>query len=410
MCPIFRFSPREEASPRAKANLMRAILTGEMDSQQLTKDALKNVADLCVHCYQCQSECPAGVDIPKLMVECKGQYVASNGLRLDEWCFAHLDRFSAWASSFGTVANWVLRQPTMRWLLEKTLGIAQRRKLPKLALRPFHRWAQRRRLHRPPRQSQQKVLFFVDTYANWYDPQLGEALVSILEHNNVAVYVPADQLASGMTALVLGALHVARKVAHRNVRLLAEAVRQGYHIVTTEPAAAVCLTREYPHLLDSDDARLVAANTSEACSYLWRMHQSGKLALDFRPLNIVLGYHQPCHQRTLEAGPVGMQLLGLIPGLMTTQLEQGCSGMAGIYGLRQRNFRNSIRAGWGLIQAMRDPVWQLGTTECSACRMQMEQGTAKPTVHPLKMLALSYGLMPEFAKLLTARSEELTVT
>ncbi len=31
----------------------------------------------------------------------------------------------------------------------------------------------------------------------------------------------------------------------------------------------------------------------------------------------------------------------------------------------------------------------------------MEQGTAKPTIHPLKLLALSYGLMPEISRLLT---------
>ena len=33
----------------------------------------------------------------------------------------------------------------------------------------------------------------------------------------------------------------------------------------------------------------------------------------------------------------------------------------------------------------------------------MEQGTTKPTIHPLKLLALSYGLKPEFAKLLSTR-------
>jgi hypothetical protein len=42
--------------------------------------------------------------------------------------------------------------------------------------------------------------------------------------------------------------------------------------------------------------------------------------------------------------------------------------------------------------------------------MQMEQGTSKPTVHPLKMLALSYGLMPELASLLNTKGEELIVT
>ena len=42
--------------------------------------------------------------------------------------------------------------------------------------------------------------------------------------------------------------------------------------------------------------------------------------------------------------------------------------------------------------------------------MQMEQGTSKPTIHPLKLLALSYGLKPELASLLNRRGEELVVT
>jgi len=42
--------------------------------------------------------------------------------------------------------------------------------------------------------------------------------------------------------------------------------------VATEPAAALCLTHEYPSLVDDDDARLVAANSSESCTYLWKMH------------------------------------------------------------------------------------------------------------------------------------------
>jgi hypothetical protein len=40
----------------------------------------------------------------------------------------------------------------------------------------------------------------------------------------------------------------------------------------------------------------------------------------------------------------------------------------------------------------------------------MEQGTTKATIHPLKVLALANGLMPEIEELLTARSGELTVT
>ena len=188
--------------------------------------------------------------------------------------------------------------------------------------------------------------------------------------------------------------------AARNVRLLAEAVRQGYEIVCTEPSAALCLTHEYPDLLDDDDARLVAAHTHEACTYLWQLHEAGKLELNFQPLNLTLGYHLPCHLRALEVGSPGENLLRLIQGVNVRRIERGCSGMAGTFGLKRENYRASLRAGWGLIRAMRDPAIQFGTTECSACKMQMEQGTTKPTIHPLKILALAYGVMPEIESLL----------
>ena len=40
----------------------------------------------------------------------------------------------------------------------------------------------------------------------------------------------------------------------------------------------------------------------------------------------------------------------------------------------------------------------------------MEQGTLKPTIHPIKLLAMAYGVMPEAATLLTTRGQELIVT
>jgi len=410
MCPIFRFAPSEEASPRAKANLVRAVMTGEMSADVLASDAFKSVADLCVNCQMCRLECPAGVDIPKLMIEGKANYVATNGLRLDDWILTRLEAVGTVGGLFSPFTNWVIRNRQARWIVEKTLGIAQRRKLPRFTSRNFLRRANRRRLTQPTRRSGRKVLYFVDVYANYHDPQLGEALVAVLEHNGVPVFVHPEQRASGMALVSRGAIDAARKVASANVRILAEAIRQGYAIVTAEPSAALCLTREYPQLLDDDDTRLVAANTFEACHYLWQMHLTGKLQLDFRPVNATVGYHQPCHLRALGIGSPGESLLRLIPGLAVQNHDHGCSGMAGTYGLARKNYRNSLRAGWGLISAMRDGSFQAGTTECSACKMQMEQGTSKPTIHPLKLLALAYGAMPDVAGLLTARSEELVVT
>jgi FAD/FMN-containing dehydrogenase/Fe-S oxidoreductase len=410
MCPIFRFMPTEEASPRAKANLLRGVLTGTLDIGALTSDEFKAVADLCVHCHACRLECPAGVDIPRLARESKAAYVAANGFSPAQWAMTRLDLLGPLGGLIAPAANWALANRQMRWLLEKSLGIAQGRKLPRVASRSFLRRAARRRLTRPSRHSGQKILYFIDVYANYFDPQLAEAFVAVLEHNGITVYVHPDQKQAAMASIACGALDHARKIAEHNVALLAESVRQGYHIVATEPAAALCLTHEYPQLIDDDDARLVAANSSEAGGFLWKMHTLGQLQLDFKPLNFTVGYHMPCHLRALQTGSPGESLLGLIPGLRLQHIDAGCSGMAGAFGLLHKNYRSSLRAGLKLISRLRHPDIQAGVTECSACKMQMEQGTTKPTIHPIKLLALSYGLMPNLRQLLTTPGQELIVT
>jgi FAD/FMN-containing dehydrogenase/Fe-S oxidoreductase len=412
MCPIFRFAPAEEASPRAKANLVRSVLTGQLDHDSLASDDFKAVADLCVNCHMCRLECPANVDIPKLMIEAKAAHVRAKGLSFSDWLMTRIDLLGLWGTRWYSrwLFNWGLSNRTIRWLVEKTLGIAQGRKLPRFAAGKYLRRARRRRLTRTTRRSGRKVVYFVDNYVNHHDHELGDALVAVLEHNGVAVYVPEEQWPSGMTMIAMGALDKARKVAAHNVALLAEAVRQGYDVVTAEPSAALCLTREYRTLIDDDDAAQVAANTSEACTYLWRMHQAGRLQLDFKPINASLAYHLPCHLKALEVGSPGLNLLKLVPGLSVQATEDACSGMAGTFGLKRENYRSSLRAGWGLISSLRQTNFQAGTTECSACKLQMEQGSPKPTIHPLKLLALAYGLMPELGSLLTRHGEDLVVT
>lgn len=410
MCPLFRLSPREEASPRAKANLMRGVLTGTLEPQQLASDEFKAITDLCFLCHQCRLECPASVDIPRLMVEAKAQYAAINGSSFSDWTLTRLDRLYSLAGSVPGLTNWMIRSPLMRWWMERLFGLASGRKLPSFGKRTFLRWAVRHKYHVPPKQATRKVVYFVDAYANWNDIELGQAFVRVLEHNRVGVLIPAEQGLSGMALIAAGSLARARKTASRNVEALAEWVRQGYRIVTTEPSAALALRHEYLNLLDDPDAQLVAQNTVDCTTYLLELHRGGNLELNFQPLNARVGYHLPCHQRVLNEEVAALELLRLIPGLQVEMMEKGCSGMAGIWGLKRKNYNRSLRMGFPLISAVRQPTIMAGTTECSACKIQMEQGTTKPTIHPIKILALAYGRSPQLNDLFHRRSKELTVT
>jgi Fe-S oxidoreductase len=213
-----------------------------------------------------------------------------------------------------------------------------------------------------------------------------------------------------MPMISRGALDPARELARHNASVLAEAVRQGYTVVATEPSAVLALTREYPALLPDDpDAQSVAEHTLDACHYLWQLHQRQQLRLEFKRLETTLGYHAPCHLLALGVGTPAENLLGLIPGLRVERLEHGCSGMAGTFGLQRKNYRRSLRVGLGLMTALRRAPLVAGVTECSTCRIQMQHGTDRPTIHPIKVLALAYGLMPELRRHLFSGGRELTL-
>ena len=420
MCPVFRLAPREEASPRAKANLFRGVVTGNLSPEMLATDEFKGVADLCVNCHQCRFECPAKVNIPKLMVEAKAQYLAVNGMKLSDWILTRLDLLYQFGGRMPWLTNRILRSRTSRWVMDRVLGIAQGRKLPMFHTGTFLKWAQRQKLHIASKQATRKVVFFVDAFVNWNDVELGMAFCHVLQHNNVEVLVPPGQSMSGMSLVSEGAVDRAKKVAARNVELLADLVRQGYQVVTTEPSAALAIKQEYLNLLDEEDANLVAQNTTDASNFLYALHQAGELQLDFRPVNETIGYHLPCHQRALNhdesQGVVpdeqipGVKILELIPALQVETIRKGCSGMAGTYGIKRKNYLRSLRMGVQLIQAIRAPAIVAGATECSSCKIQMEQGTSKPTIHPVKILAHAYGLMPQLEDLFNRKSGELTIS
>lgn len=410
MCPLFRVHKTEEATPRAKANLLRSLLDGALPAEQLTSDAIREVADLCVNCKMCAIECPARVDIPKLMLEAKAAHAAEHGLSRSDWVLARTENFAAWGSAFAWLVNAALANRPARWLLERMLGVSRRRRLPTFAHRDFLRLAGRKGWTRPPRRRDgRRVAYFVDVYANYNDPSLAEAVVAVLRHNGIDVYVPTGQTGCGMAPLAQGDVEAARRMAERNIRVFADLARGGYTIVCSEPTAAVMLRQDYLHLIDDPDVQLVAQQTRELTAFLWELHQQGWLRTDFQPLDLSLGHHVPCHVKALQESVAGPRLLALIPRLRTHTIDVSCSGMAGTFGLKSENFDVSLAAGASMIERLSRDDILFGSSECSACRMQMEQGTRKRSLHPVQYLALAYGLMPDLARRLRQPVRDLVL-
>lgn len=410
MCPIFRATHEEAAAPRAKANLLRHLLENTDDARLLTSDTVREVADLCVNCKMCAQECPAHVNIPKLMLEVKAANVAEHGLNRADWVLARIESFAAFGSSFAFVVNTLLGSHWVRWLLEKLFHVSRKRRLPTFASRSFLQRAARRGLTRLPHSQRPCVVYFVDVFANYNDPQIAEAVVAVLRHNGFEVFVPPGQVGCGVAPLAQGDVEAAREAAQTNLRVLADLAREGYSILCSEPTAALMLRNDYRDLFDTPDARLVAERTVEFTHFLWDLHRRGKLRTDFRRLEVAVGHHVPCHLKALGQPPRGPALLSLIPGLRVHTIDVSCSGMAGTFGLKAESYEASREAGRPMLDELKHPRVLFGSTECSTCRLQMEDGSGKRALHPAQYLALAYGLMPELSQRLSQPVHELLLT
>jgi Fe-S oxidoreductase len=405
MCPTFRATSDEAATPRGMANMLRVL----SDPEAATPDEIRTVAEQCVNCKMCRDECNAKVNVPKLMLEAKAKHHTEHGLDRTDWILARAEGFATMGSNFAPLVNILLARRPIRWLMEKVLGVSRKRRLPSFALRNFFRRARGMGLtrnfpvpasHLAPETSgtanpTRRVALFVDVFAAYNDPLIGMAAVAVLQHNGIEVYVPPRQVGCGIAPLARGDLDSAREAAVHNIRVFADLARQGYRIVSPEPSAALMLTQDYLDILDDPDASAVATNTVELTTYLGELHAVGKLRTDFRKLDVTLGHHIPCHLKALRGPTNSPGLLSLIPGLRVHTIDAGCSGMAGTWGLKAENYATSMAAGAGMFAELNRPRVLFGSTECSACRIQMQEGSGKRTLHPAQYLAYAYGLLPE---------------
>ncbi|GIW87108.1 MAG: hypothetical protein KatS3mg108_1432 [Isosphaeraceae bacterium] len=402
ICPVFRASRLEPDSPRGKLETLRQIASGTIDPRAWGDDELRLQSESCVHCKLCRLECPSGVDVSALMLEARAAYVANHGLTPEDWLLSRIDAWSAWASRLPDLFNALTGSRPLRWLLERAFGLSRHRHLPPAARRSFLHRIRRLAIARPQLlESGPRVAYFLDFCTNHFDVELAESVVAVLSHLGVNVYVPPGQQGAGMPALIAGDLDRAREQLEANLRILSSAVRDGYTIVCSEPSALLLFRLEATRLTDNLDAHLVAANILDVSQYIHGLISRGFAPPPHQPVHARVGYHQPCHQRALQIGTPSLDLLRTIPGLDVEFIDRGCSGMAGTYGLSARHYRDSLRAGRPLLTRLREPDLSLGTTDCTACRMQMEQGSAKRTIHPIKLLALAYGLNPALRRHLT---------
>jgi Fe-S oxidoreductase len=389
MCPVFQAAGGELASSRAKASILHFWATGQLDEKEFESPEFRNFFDLCINCKACLSQCPAGVDISKMMTAVKAKYAKQKGLRIPERLLSNNRFLSIMGSIFAPISNFFMQLPVFSLFLDKTAGLDKRRTMPTFLRSSFLKKGRKylascKHLEKPI----DKVAYFVDTYANYNDHDLGFAVINVLRAFNIEVILP-EQLPAPLPAIVYGDIKRARNDLSYSAKHLAKAVRDGYKIICSEPSAALCLKQELRHFISGEDVKLIADNTFELMTYLLNLLNDNKLTTsnESRATSDEYVYHLPCH--LLAAGEKGasIKLLKELCGIKVIDLEAGCCGLAGTFGMQKKNYQLSSDISASLKKALEDSPIKNVLTECAACQMQIEHISKCNVIHPIKILA-----------------------
>jgi glycerol-3-phosphate dehydrogenase subunit C len=291
------------------------------------------------------------------------------------------------ASLIAPLSNRLFSWPLARLPMEWVSGMDRERKLPRFYRDTFLNQYQRRS---PSPTLDRTVVYYPGCYVNFTDPELGWATVGILERNGFQVLVP-KHLCCGVACFPYGAKELARRYARQALKVFGPLAREGHTILVSCPSCGMALERDFPYLLpENDDARLVAKQTQDVSDFLWALHQQGELDTDLSRVELRVGYHTPCHLRVRDLGPENLRLLGLVPGMEPFDIDRGCCGLAGSFGMRRAHREESREIGRYLFQELQSPDFDLGITNCPGCEMQMRTGSSRDVVHPLKLLWRAY--------------------
>jgi glycerol-3-phosphate dehydrogenase subunit C len=347
--------------------------------------------DYCSGCGVCTQVCPQGVHIAEINTQARAKLKERDGFSLRDRIIARPPLLGRAGTPVAPLANKTLANRTLRLVGEKVLGIHHKAAVPKFAGRTFQRWAKQ---HRSPAAAR-RVAYFHGCGANWYEPEVGEKTVALLEAIGCQVDVPRGQACCGLPLQSNGQFDAARKYVRAMAKTLAPAAREGVDILGTSTSCTLMLKREAREILDlmdDPDLEVVSGRVYDICEYLVMLQDAGELRLDLRPLPMTVTYHAPCQQQGHGVGKPALELMALIPELTVIENDATCCGVAGTYGIKREKYDIAMDVGSGLFGQIERAGPDLAVCDSETCRWHIEGATGVHAVHPLEMLHRAAGL------------------
>ena len=381
MCPSYRATKNEKDTTRARANMLREVLTNNEAKNKFDSAELKEVFDLCLSCKACASECPSNVDIATLKAEFLYQYQETNGYSFRSKLFANNVKYNKLGSIAPALTNAILNTP----FAKAAMGVAQERSVPKLAPKTLKKWVKKQ-----PKTSHAKtVYFFCDEFTNFYDVTIGKDAFYLFDKLGYNLKLIAHE-ESGRSFISKGFLKQAKVICNLNVAIFKDLITEETPLIGIEPSAILTFRDEYIRLADDTaSAERIAKNAFTFEEFLAKEFEKGAFNADlFTSATKTLKIHGHCHQKALSGTHSSFQILNIPKNYGVTIMNTGCCGMAGSFGYEKEHYAISMQVGEDTLfpkirnTSLETEIVAAGTS----CRHQIYDGTERLAKHPITIL------------------------
>src|SRR6185369_7309053 len=238
VCPVFRLVGGHVFG-KIYTGGIGTILTAWFDELKKSEE----IQGLCIQCGNCKEICPGKIDIPELIMEIRRRLVQKEGLPMlqkaiygvvnNRRLFHGMLRAASLAGRPFTTGKFLRHLPL--FLADLTDG----RSLPAIAEEPFR--DRFKKIKQP--KLKEKAVFYAGCLIDFAYPEMGEALVKILNKAGIEVVFPEKQTCCGAPARYSGAYEVAAKNAVDNIKALLGEDAQ--YVVSACPTCTVALSHEF---------------------------------------------------------------------------------------------------------------------------------------------------------------------
>ncbi|MBC3792448.1 FAD-binding and (Fe-S)-binding domain-containing protein [Spirosoma utsteinense] len=395
MCPSYMATRNEKDSTRARANILREMLTHSPKENRFDHEEIKEVYDLCLSCKGCKNECPSNVDVSKLKAEFLQHYYDEHGIPIRSRLIANFARLSGLASLVPWAWNGVLGTPALRRIANRTIGFHPDRTMPLMGKTTVTSWFKSRPTpqRRDGFESREvgQILLFMDEFTNFNDVEVGQKAIQLFERLGYTVVIP-EHGESGRAALSKGMLKYAKTLAERNVRALKDVITADTPLVGLEPSAILTFRDEYPDLVGEslmEDAKRIAEHTLTFEEFFARELEAGRISPEqFTDETRLIKLHGHCQQKAVSSLVPSKKALSLPKNYTVQLIPSGCCGMAGSFGYEAEHYDVSMKIGELVLfpTVRQQPEAVIIAAAGTSCRHQIHDGTGRKSKHPAEIL------------------------